>query len=768
MTYEHIPQELTCLNQWMVTREGSKKPYSPNDLTSDAWGKPESWGTFSQAVGLVRSGLAEHIGLVLRKENGIVAIDLDNKPDNPASTEQQLYHSDVLQAFGASYTERSVSNSETHPAYHIFVKGSIARSVNKEHIELRCDNFIVVTGDVDGDTPKPILNGAVITDRLLGLARFLGAEDNPIAIVDDSPRRFDTAHIVEKMLDSKGSDYLRQPIGKSETDYTIFAWIWESWTQNRVQALEVFDSFPYSQRKKSDGTALTPYHKNLALEKAIALVESKKVPTDFAKFAKPKDQLPTPVVIKQSSNNPMYIEQMPEGWCKEFAKFTLANSMSPLEEAAVFASFLPVCGIGGRVFAASNTGLNQQFTLLALTGTGKDEAVNAAQKVLTRVAMAGEVGAGVAIQAFVADDFASAQGIHRALCAQPVMFGYNKESGMWMERMSKTNPDEHMLMINSVMLDIYNLHGKYLKGRKYAKKDNDLDTVFSPTLSTLSVSTPRQFYDYMSIKMLDTGVTGRELIFECEDTQARSRPYSYVSPEPSYELTDALIRLAILSRKNIADPMFGPWQVAPTTEADTLLEYWKEEYLRKQNEDNGDVHRAVWSRANIKMRKLAATLAVSAAMMHSVGDPMQMQTPTLLPEHVDYAVRVVNFCSSQLQNKLQQRGIGNLYVQQEELFEEAVNWYFSSEANLFTQFKNLEIRAKMQKARDEDGVIFKSQIMPRLAGKAAFSGYNRSTAMELERTLKNKIGSGLYAMIPMDELYKRYGVRSEAFGRMDG
>ena len=72
--------------------------------------------------------------------------------------------------------------------------------------------------------------------------------------------------------------------------------------------------------------------------------------------------------------------------------------------------------------------------------------------------------------------------------------------------MDKCNLDEHVAMINSVMLDIYNLSGKYLKGRKYAKKDNDLDAVFSPTLSTLSVSTPRQFYDYMSIKMLDTGL----------------------------------------------------------------------------------------------------------------------------------------------------------------------------------------------------------------------------------------------------------------------
>jgi hypothetical protein len=745
----------------MVTTEGSKKPLSPNDLRGTEWGDPSCWGTFSAAVSAVRFGYAEHIGLVLRKENGIVAIDLDNKPSNPATSQQLEYHSDVLAGFGQSYTERSVSNTEDNPCYHIFVRGTIPRSVNKEHIELRCDNFIVVTGDVDGDDPKPILNGHEITSRLAGLARFLGAEDTALAIVDDSPRRFSTDHIVEKMLESKGADYLKAPIGKSETDYTIFAWIWESWTQNRVQALEVFDSFPYSQRKKSDGTPLTAYHKNLALEKAIQLVESKKVPVDIAMLMKPK-MLSAPVETKKS--NPMAIEKMPDGWCKEFARFTLANSKSPLEEAAVFASFLPVCGIGGRVFSASGTGLNQMFTLLALTGTGKDEAVNAAQRVLTRVAMAGELGAGVAIQAFVADDFASAQGIHRALAAQPVMFGYNKESGMWMERMAKSNPDEHMLMINSVMLDIYNLHDAYLKGRKYAKKDNDLDAVYSPTLSTLSVSTPRQFYDYMSIKMLDTGITGRELIFECEDTQAKSRPYSYVAPEPPYYVVEAVIRLAVEARKNIADVQYRSKPVLATSDGETAMNWWEIEYLRLQNMDNGDIHRAIWSRANLKMRKLAATLAVSYAMMFDVGDGMR--APIITLEHVDYAVAVVNYCSQQLQDKLNRRGIGNLYIQQEQIFDEAVDWYFSPEANLFTNVRNPEIRAKMYRAR-EDGVIFKSAIMTRCAGNGAFSGYGRSTANELERTLKSKLGSGLYQSITTDEVYKRYGTRAEAFGRVD-
>lgn len=763
MTYANIPEELISLNQWMVTRAGSKKPYSPRDLTADSWNDPACWGTFAEAVSAVAFGYAEHIGLVLRKENGIVAIDLDNKPSQPATPQQLLYHSDVLKAFGGSYTERSVSNTEENECYHIFVKGSIPRSVNKEKIELRCDNFIVVTGDVDGDRPRPIINGYEITTRLEGLARFLGAYDEDLPALSEPATRSDD-DIWNVLCNSANNEKLFIPKqgGDSDRDYDIACWITKL-TRNKEQAIRLFLRTPYAQGKKSDGKVLAEsmYHVNRVIEKALN--ETQVPAIDISKLVKPQPQLPAPPVVKKIINNPMQIARMPEGWCKEFAKFALANSMSPLEEAAVFNSFLPVCGVGGRVFSASNTGLNQQFTLLALTGTGKDEAVNATQRVLTRISLKEP---GVAIQAFMADDFASAQGIHRALVNQPVMFGYNKESGMWMERMSKPNPDEHMLMINAVMLDIYNLHGAYLKGRKYAKKDNDLDAVYSPTLSTMSVSTPKQFYDYLSVKMLETGITGRELIFECEDTKAKTRPYKYVSPDVPQDVIDGLIRLAVLARKNIADITFGPFAVLPNSEATAdLLEGFSEEYVELQNEEDDSVHRAIWSRANLKMRKLAATMAVSEAMMHPVGDSMQM--PLITAEHVHYAAAVVDHCAGRLQMRLEQCGVGNLYLQQEQNFDDAVDWYFSDKANLFTNVRNPAVRETMFAARAK-GVIFKSAIMTRCAGFASFSGQGRSTAMELDRTLKGKIASGVYAYLGRDMMIKEFGTSAEAFCRVDG
>lgn len=761
MSYQNFPQDVTSLNRWMVTKEGSKKPYDPETVSRGDWQDSSNRGSFLSAWMAVWSGRADQLGFVNEQaQTGLMFLDLDNKPSNPATEKQLAFHADILMMTDGTYCEHSASTVDGYEGFHIIVRcGVPLLNINREHIEYRPDGFTVLTGWTVTGEPMPVLNG--VDNNLSAMHKLLAGDRQIVLPIQSEPETRSDDELWNVLENSANNEKLFQLKmgGDSHTDYDIACWITKL-TRNREQAARLLRRTPYAQGKKSDGTVLasSDYHVYRVIDRA--LLETQVPAIDISKLIRPV-QLPSPLPDRKAIRNPMQIERMPEGWCKEFAKFTLANSMSPLEEAAVFCSFLPVAGVGGRFFSASNTGLNQQFTLLALTGTGKDEAVNAAQRVLSKVTLQEP---GVAIQAFVADDFASAQGIHRALAAQPVMFGYNKESGMWMERMSKPNPDEHMLMINSVILDIYNLHGKYLKGRKYAKKDNDLDSVYSPTLSTLSVSTPRQFYEYMTIKMLDTGITGRELIFECEDTEAKSRSYSYVVPEAPYNVTEGLIRLAVLARKNIADITFGPHAVLPNgAETNDLMNHWELEYLKMQNSDDDDIHRAIWSRANLKMRKLAATMAVSYAMMHPVGDTMQ--TPLIAPEHVRYAVEVVNYCSSQLQAKLKMRGIGNLYVQQEELFEEAVEWYFGSEANLFTQFKNEDIKQRMWKAR-EDGVIFKSQIMPRLAGKAAFSGHNRSTAVELERTLKNKFGSGLYVQIDTKQMQEMYGVRSEAFGRV--
>jgi hypothetical protein len=755
----------------MVTKDGSKKPYDPETVSRGDWKDPSNWGSFMSAWAAVFSGRAEHLGFVnTQAETGLMFIDLDNKPSNPANEQQLEFQDDIREMTDGTYCEHSLSSTDSHPCFHVIVRcGVPLANSNREHIEFRADGFTVLTGWTVTGEPMPVLNG--VDNNLLQVYKFLNGEapaNTALALSEPETRSDDD--IWHTLENSQNNEKLFRPKvgGDSHTDYDIACWITKL-TRNREQAARLLKRTPYASGKKSDGTVLaeSDYHIYRAIDRAM--VETQVPDIDISKWVRPS-QLPAPVVITSPNvDNPMQISRMPDGWCREFARFTVEHSMSPLEEAAVLGSFLPVCGVGGRVFNVSNTGLNQQFTLLALTGTGKDEAVNATAKVIGKVTLA---DSGTAIQAFVADDFSSAQAVHRALASQQAMFGYNKEQGLWMERMSRPNPNEHAMAITGVMLDIYNLSGPglYLKGRKYAKKENDITAVPSPCLSTLSSSTPRKFFDYISVDMLENGIVSRELVFECEDTQAKSRPFGYITPEPPYYVVEGMCRLAALARRNLQTmegvPQQMPMIVSAVAEAEAMLNMWGERYIQILNSDNSDIHRAVWNRANLKMRKLAATLAVSYAMMFAVGDGMQL--PIIHPEHVQYAVDVVNYCSSQLEEKLLKRGVGNLYLQQEELFDKAVDWYFSDEAveTMFAYVRNDAIRAEMYRARSE-GVIFKTPFTKKCGGWPAFSGQGKSTIVELERTLKSKVASGMFAYININTIYERYQTRSEAFVRVD-
>lgn len=716
MTYEHIPQELTCLNQWMVTREGSKKPYSPNDLTSDAWGKPESWGTFSQAVGLVRSGIAEHIGLVLRKENGIVAIDLDNKPDNPATDEQLMTHYNVLQAFGASYTERSVSSTEDYPGYHIFVRGNIAASVNRGNVELRCDNFIVVTGDVDGDTPKPILNGAVITARLENLAAFMGVGKQQIALVDDAPRRHATEYIVEKMLDSKGSDYLRQPIGKSETDYTIFAWIWESWTQNRVQALEVFDSFPYAQRKKSDGTALTPYHKNLALEKAIALVESKKAAIDITKFKTP--------VVRVEKEKPQQIYPLvipPQSLISEIVQYGLQISHKPSEHTALAGALALLAGICGRSYTTPTNGGTALFLfLIAETGAGKEAAKTLVKRLLNNVQQQGIANA----PDMAGFKLISGPGVHSMLTEQNGMStvlleneGVNK-----LALISKKASPLHEELL-STLLGLYsdNQPGGMLQRTGHATKEKKLGTIQFPAVSLLFEGVPEEFDRNLSDEMISGGLLPRFITIERIGGTVRNLNVEHVEPSPWLQQ-----QMLSLVKHSIEMQLTNKYQrVDWDTEGMETMHAFALHADAETSSRSSVVTAQLWNRAYENALRVASLVAVAYDMEH----------PVITKTVADWAINFVMHSLWSMERRFTTGSVGEGDSVQISKVREILEKYRSSE---YEAIKNQYTKPE---AHDK-GIIAYSYLQNKTQSVPAFKKDRIGATSALKRVLETMVNTG--------------------------
>lgn len=135
----NIPLELRQLPQW-VAATADKVPVNPKTRQLASPTDPTTWGTFEQACSV---GLP-HVGFVLSPDDPYAIIDLDDKPSKPATPEQKLRHSRILEAFD-SYTERSSSGT----GYHIIVRGKVPAGVNRDNVEVySSDRYMICTGDV--------------------------------------------------------------------------------------------------------------------------------------------------------------------------------------------------------------------------------------------------------------------------------------------------------------------------------------------------------------------------------------------------------------------------------------------------------------------------------------------------------------------------------------------------------------------------------------------------------------------------------------------
>ena len=160
INYDHIPEELRQLKQWVCVSEGSKAPrqaltYFPASSTN-----PATWSTFEDAVLSVKLGLHDYIGFVFN-DNGIVGIDLDDAihytslyvgPNEVRQCPQASFIAEEILHACNSYAEISKSGT----GVHIFVKGDIPfkGKNNLKGVEIyKTGRFFIMTGDMLGNHP---------------------------------------------------------------------------------------------------------------------------------------------------------------------------------------------------------------------------------------------------------------------------------------------------------------------------------------------------------------------------------------------------------------------------------------------------------------------------------------------------------------------------------------------------------------------------------------------------------------------------------------
>jgi putative DNA primase/helicase len=148
---KRIPQELKDLPQW-VGWKGEKNPKNPKKLKKipidpktgrfASVTNPQTWGSYDDAIKLLKNGSVDGIGFVFTENDPYVGIDLDNCI-NKKTGEINPKAQKIIDSFG-SYTEVSPSGK----GVHIIVKGNLpGKGKNADNVEIyNKSRYFTVTG----------------------------------------------------------------------------------------------------------------------------------------------------------------------------------------------------------------------------------------------------------------------------------------------------------------------------------------------------------------------------------------------------------------------------------------------------------------------------------------------------------------------------------------------------------------------------------------------------------------------------------------------
>ena len=140
--YEHIPQALKELDQWVCVHADSKVPMKSFEREAASSTDPDTWSPFATAVQAVADGHYDNIGFVFN-DNDLVGIDIDTGYDDDGFI--TAVAADILGKC-QSYTERSRSGR----GFHILLRGTLpfkGRN-NLNGVEIyRSSRYFIMTGD---------------------------------------------------------------------------------------------------------------------------------------------------------------------------------------------------------------------------------------------------------------------------------------------------------------------------------------------------------------------------------------------------------------------------------------------------------------------------------------------------------------------------------------------------------------------------------------------------------------------------------------------
>lgn len=709
INYDALPQELKDLDQWCcfdLEDDGDKKPkkvpYTPGSTKKARSNEVSTLRSYEEALEDVVTGVRDHLGFCIIKDDPYVFFDLDEPQDD----EQKSDLKEVLDTFN-SFSEVSVSGT----GVHIIAKGKLdGRGLHNDHFGLFDNNrFILVTGHVIRGRDEIYLAN---TDKLAQLQdRVRTSSGRGFNFPLDEKEwdmepwaLYNTTMSVykQKFINLMGGEWLEYRSAypsQSEADHALISMLCEFTESNELVRYMFADSglfrdwkgggYPQAyidrtiqlQRDKvmnekirrEDARLIAA--ENLKAEqdreaKVIAKLEktTKKAVKKAAKKAKTRklkaeviedrdhDEHSDDDVLDDDEsagfNYPTkLIDRVPSKLHRLLAMYLYKNSYIPNQQFCIATANVIITSFTQRAYLTpTNTGCNLNFWLVADTGKGKDIFTKGLDMVISELATdlphfgATHVG-----------KFASGEGVETVIGAQPRFMSKVAEAGAFWRKLLAPNKAPHIDALSEVILNLFMSTDKarFYRSRRKAKNDEDIkDTIFRAAGSFYGESTFTDFFGDLDLASVGTGLLQRQIIVGVEGGEYVEE--NHYRESMSSELKSLLIEsIGIADNLDITDDTV---KVKISRRANSIIKEYSEKTRRYNYKADRNVLRAEYmNRTVIKVYRYASQLAIG-------NDP---HDPVIREEQIRYALEWISECDEYMLGKFLSGDVGKGQLKQE-------------------------------------------------------------------------------------------------------
>jgi hypothetical protein len=759
---EQIPAELRSLPQWVVSG-ADKVPLQPRTGLKASVTRPSTWGTFEEAN---RAGYP-NVGFVLTAEDPFTIIDLDNKPEDPATDEEKEYYGKLVASF-QSYTEISISGL----GCHIIVIGKIPQGVKKNHIEIYSSaRYMICTGNVYRHWP--IRDGQEGLDKMLKdlkHAPTLTLVENEA--IDPQLVKTDEELIAQasRAKDGEKFDYLYygnwMPSdlypSQSEADHGLVAII-TFYSKDNEQVRRVFRNSALGKRDKA---TKNDAYLNYSIRKARTvqagpLIEYQAIVAQSAAVMgnaaiKPMILPPTAVPLTENQflgdeDSPPEMLYPPPGLMGDLAQYFYQSSFLGIREFAIAGAIGAMAGVCGRSYNISSIGLNHYILVIARSGGGKAGPKSSIERLFKAVKTAAPLMVSQSTQTHMMDSFAgpskfaSGPALIRTLDDKSCFISLVGEFGGPLILMQDPR-NSNMNTLEQVLLELWMESGAsgIIRESAYSDKEKNTKIVNSPNLSFIGETTPGDFYGNLDVSQIHRGLIPRITIVEYKGKSPPDNERS--GGPPPEELLNRFIEIVQIAVKN-ADERLPPISVQYGVGAEEVLRVFRKE--GKENSDNLDLteaERDVWTRSGLKAQKLAALIAVGCYPHSPVIDIVMAKWA------IDFTRRDIG--SILLHCRSGDLGEGDT----KKLFElkKAVDTYLNPKSGI-------TLKSDAYKEMNKAQVIPRSWLLTRIGEKPCFKRDRRNVSGSLTAMIDELVKSGCLVEVPKKLLIENFKFSGQAY-----